>query len=77
MRRLVAFGLLTGAFMVAAPAQGAAQDEPDFLAVGETAPDFELVASTRYGVLEEPVRLSDYRGETIVLAFFFRARTGG
>ena len=31
----------------------------------------------RYGVLAEPVRLSDYRGETVVLAFFFRARTRG
>jgi peroxiredoxin len=27
--------------------------------------------------LEQPVRLSDYRGETVVLAFFFKARTGG
>jgi hypothetical protein len=77
MRRLIAFDLLAGAFMVAAPVQGAAQDEPDFLAVGETAPDFELVGSTRHGVLEEPVRLSDFRGETIVLTFFFRARTAG
>ena len=29
------------------------------------------------GVLDEPVRLSDYRGETVVLAFFFRVRGGG
>jgi len=77
MRRLVTLGLLAGTLMMAAPEQGAAQDEPDFLAVGEVAPDFELTGATRYGLLEAPVRLSDYRGETIVLAFFFRARTRG
>jgi peroxiredoxin len=41
------------------------------------APDIEVVGATRYGVLEEPVKLSDFRGETVVLAFFFKARTGG
>ncbi|MDT8437284.1 MAG: hypothetical protein RRA92_11090 [Gemmatimonadota bacterium] len=58
------------------PAAGLAQQaEP--LAVGARAPDFELVGATRHGVLAEPVRLSDYLGETVVLAFFFRARTPG
>ena len=47
------------------------------LAVGEMAPNFELPGATRYGVLDSPVRLSDYRGETVVLAFFFRVRTRG
>jgi len=55
----------------------AAQDEPQFLAVGEMAPDIQLTGATRYGVLSDPVRLSDFRGETVVLAFFFRARTPG
>jgi peroxiredoxin len=41
------------------------------------APDFALQGATRYGVLQEPVRLSDYRGDTVVLAFFFRVRTRG
>jgi len=41
------------------------------------APDFALPGATRYGVLKDPVRLSDYRGETVVLAFFFRARSPG
>lgn len=49
----------------------------DLIAVGEMAPDFALPGATRYGVLEEPVRLSDLRGEAVVLAFFFRARTRG
>ena len=47
------------------------------LGVGEPAPDFELTGSTRFGVLETPVRLSDFRGKTVVLAFFFRVRTKG
>ena len=46
-------------------------------AVGSMAPDFALPGATRYGLLDGPVRLSDYRGETVVLAFFFKARTKG
>lgn len=45
--------------------------------VGSLAPDFSLPGSTRYGVLRDPVRLSDFRGKTVVLAFFYRARTKG
>ncbi|MFW6330489.1 MAG: hypothetical protein ACOC3J_02070 [Gemmatimonadota bacterium] len=51
--------------------------EPEPLAVGAVAPDFTLPGATRYGVLAEPVTLSHYEGETVVLAFFFRARTKG
>jgi len=47
------------------------------LAVGTVAPDIELTGATRSGVLPDPVRLSDYRGKTVVLAFFYRARTPG
>jgi peroxiredoxin Q/BCP len=46
-------------------------------AIGSLAPDFSLPAATRYGLLERDVRLSDYRGKTVVLAFFFKARTKG
>lgn len=46
-------------------------------AVNAPAPDFTLAAATRYGVLRDPVRLSDFRGRTVVLAFFVRARTKG
>ena len=46
-------------------------------AVGSMAPDFALRGATRYGVLADSVRLSEYRGNTVVLAFFFRARTKG
>jgi peroxiredoxin len=41
------------------------------------APDFTLPGATRYGLLKSPIRLSDYRGQTVVLAFFFQARTKG
>jgi len=45
--------------------------------IGALAPDFTLPAATRYGVLQKPASLSDYRGKTVVLAFFFRTRTKG
>lgn len=78
MRRIAAFALLAGSLALGAPADAAAQEPgADLLAVGEMAPDFALPGATRYGLLEEPVRLSDYRGETVVLAFFFRVRTRG
>ena len=78
MRRISALALLAGSLAVAAPADAGAQVAGSgLLAVGEMAPDFALPGATRYGVLKDPVRLSDYRGETVVLAFFFRVRTPG
>ncbi|MCA9739305.1 MAG: hypothetical protein R3E98_01420 [Gemmatimonadota bacterium] len=78
MRRVVATLLLAGTLgMGSATGVAAQQAGSGLLAVGEMAPDFELPGATRYGVLENPVRLSDYRGETVVLAFFFRVRTRG
>ena len=78
MRRLLAAAALTVALAVAAPDDGAAQETGGGLVeVGATAPDFELTGATRHGVLRDPVRLSDYRDETVVLAFFFKVRTRG
>ena len=77
MRRLVFLSLMAGVFLLAGPVESGAQEEHDFLAVGEMAPDFQFTGATRHGVLAETLNLSDYRGETVVLAFFFRARTGG
>jgi len=54
-----------------------AGDAPRILEVGEMAPDFALTGATRFGVLETPVRLSDFRGKTVVLSFFFKVRTKG
>ena len=45
--------------------------------VGQMAPDFSVPGATRYGLLRSPVRLSDFRGQTVVLAFFVAARTRG
>jgi hypothetical protein len=50
---------------------------PDVLRPGAEAPDFNLPGATKHGVLAENVRLSDYRGHVVVLAFFFKARTRG
>ena len=62
---------------VASGQQPAAPPDPQPLAIGTTAPDFTLPGATRYGVLRTPVRLSDFKGKTVVLAFFFKARTRG
>ena len=56
------------------PARGAT---PPPLEIGAPAPDFSLPGATRYGVLAKPVRLSDFEGKTVVLAFFYKARTSG
>ena len=52
-------------------------EEPKPLDVGVTAPDFTLPGSTRFGLLKNPIHLSDFKGKTVVLAFFFKARTRG
>ena len=45
--------------------------------LGRAAPDFALPGATRYGVLRDSVHLSDFRGKTVVLGFFYKARTKG
>ncbi len=78
MRKAISLGMLVAALALGAPGQVDAQAAPDgLLEVGAMAPDFALPGATRYGLLEEPVRLSDYEGKTVVLAFFFRVRTRG
>ena len=47
------------------------------LDVGDSAPDFRAPGATRYGLLRDPVALSDFSGKTVVLAFFYKARTKG
>lgn len=60
--------------LVAAPT---AAQEPKPLEVGAPAPDFVLPGATSDGVLGSPIRLSDFRDKTVVIAFFYRARTRG
>ena len=59
-----------------APATAAAPALP-IPAVGDMAPDFSIRGATRYGLLRDAGKLSDYRGQTVVLWFFFKARTKG
>ncbi len=47
------------------------------LKVGDTAPDFTVAAVTAAGVNAKPFKLSEHKGETVVLAFFPKARTSG
>ena len=42
------------------------------IAAGQPAPDFVLKDQNM-----QEVKLSDFKGKTVVLAFFFRARTRG
>jgi hypothetical protein len=51
--------------------------EPKPLEIGAPAPDFALPGATRFGVLKHPVQLSDFKGKTVVLAFFYKVRTRG
>jgi hypothetical protein len=73
---LAALALSIGAGASRAQAPAAAPQNPP-LEIGAVAPDFALPGATRYGPLRELVRLSDFRGKTVVLAFYFRSRTRG
>ena len=68
---------LTLPLIAALAAPAAPAQEPAPLEVGATAPDFTLPGATRYGVLKAPVHVSDFKGKTVVLAFFYKARTKG
>jgi hypothetical protein len=71
------WAVLAAASVVVAAAPLQAQTRAEPLEVGAVAPDFSMPGATRYGELKNEVRLSDFEGKTVVLAFFFRARSGG
>jgi peroxiredoxin Q/BCP len=80
LRRALAASLVSLALPVALSAQAqqaAAPAASPGPAVGDMAPDFAVPGATREGVKSTPVKLSDYRGKTVVLAFFPAARTSG
>lgn len=81
MRRSAALAALLALGMAPPPAAAAQEpvqaQAPAPLAVGATAPDFALAGATREGLLAAPVRLSDLRDHTVVIAFFYRAKTRG
>ena len=76
-RAIVALAASTLAPLGARAQQPAAAPVYPAPEVGAMAPDFALRGATRYGLLRDPVHLSDFRGKTVVLAFFYRARTKG
>ena len=75
-RTLAAVGIAAGVALVATP-DARAQDTAQPLQVGTMAPDFTIPGATRHGVLKNPISLKEYRGKTVVIAFFYRARTRG
>jgi cytochrome oxidase Cu insertion factor (SCO1/SenC/PrrC family) len=70
---LLMAGAVAQAQQTAAPATAVAAGP----SVNDLAPDFTLSGATRYGLLKTPITLADFRGRTVVLAFFFQARTKG
>jgi hypothetical protein len=81
--RITTLTIATTALVVTAGPVAWAQNTPAAAAapagpvVNDVAPDFTLAGADRYGLLKTPVRLSDFRGRTVVLAFFYQARTKG
>lgn len=72
-----AYIVAVAALVGAAPAVAQQAPAPGPLAVGTVAPDFVLPGATRDGLIARPIRMSDFRDQTVVIAFFFQARTKG
>jgi peroxiredoxin Q/BCP len=73
--KLAAMSLVAVALAAAASIRALGQDGGP--KVGDVAPDFTLRGSTKDGLLPRPIHLADFRGQTVVLAFFPKARTKG
>ena len=59
-------------------AQAAPQPQPEpGPKVGEMAPDFALAGAGMQGLRAKPITLAEFRGQTVVVAFFPKARTNG
>jgi AhpC/TSA family len=76
-RPAIAAALTVAITAASAAAQAVPAPVPAPPSVGQLAPDFSLPGATRYGLLAAPVKLSDFRGKTVVIAFFYVARTKG
>jgi hypothetical protein len=68
--------IAVAAALLAGTALPARAQDPAPLPPGTKAPDFALVSATRGGV-GKAIHLHDFRGQTVVIAFFFKARTKG
>ena len=58
------------------PAPAPAPQAATMPEVGSMAPDFTFTGITKEGT-KAPAKLSDYKGQTVVLWFFIKARTRG
>ncbi|GMV09148.1 MAG: hypothetical protein AMXMBFR55_08820 [Gemmatimonadota bacterium] len=65
------------ALALGGPSVAGAQQAETGPKVGDVAPDFTLRGVTKDGPMRDAITLSKYRGNTVVLAFFFKARTKG
>ena len=68
------------AFASVASAQGGGGSTPPAPTgpdAGVVAPDFTAPGADKNGTLKAPIKLSDLKGKTVVLAFFPAARTRG
>ena len=74
MSRRVAAAAVAAIALVAVAAGRLTAQSPK---AGDMAPDFTLKGSTKDGLLPKPIHLADFRGQTVVLAFFPKARTKG
>lgn len=76
-RRASLFGIAVSVSLIGAGGVAAQQTAAPGPAVGQMAPVFAVQGATRHGILRDSIRLSEFRGKTVVLAFFFKARTKG
>jgi peroxiredoxin len=63
--------------LIGLAASRAAAQDADGPKVGDMAPDFTLPGASKAGVREKALRLSDFRGQVVVISFFPKARTKG
>lgn len=77
--RALASAAVVAASMLFLPMQSDAQAVPGTgaLAVGEVAPDFAIKSVNANGLTAMPFHLAEHKGETVVLAFFPKARSQG
>lgn len=76
--RRFTLSMVLGTALVASTAGAqASATAPVPLKVGDVAPDFTLTTVTADGRTAKPFILSEHRGETVVLAFYPKARSSG
>ena len=75
--RLAVAVTLGAASAVSTTATTAQAQTAPALKVGDMAPDFTVAWVTSGGLEKKPFKLSEHRGETVILAFFPKARTSG